>query len=81
MSATTIKLEDSLLKEIRAAKPRDQTLAAFVREALRSELRRRRLSAAAREYQAFLNANPQERAEMEQWAEAPLARPVRARKT
>lgn len=80
MGATTVKLEDALLKEIRAIKPREQTLAAYVREALGRDLRRRRLALAGQEYQAFLAANSDERADLEAWAEAPLARPPRRRK-
>ncbi len=80
MAATTVKLEDSLLKEIRAVKPRDQTLAAYVREALERDLLRRRLAVAAGDYAAFLAANPEERDEMERWAEAPLAKPGKRRK-
>lgn len=73
MGATTVKLEEALLKEIRSVKPREQTLAAYVREALERDLRRRRLLDAAREYQSFLAANPAERDAMETWADAPLA--------
>lgn len=81
MAATTVKLEDSLLKQIRAVKPREQTLAAYVREALERDLLRRRLVAAAGDYAAFLDANPEERDEMEMWAEAPLAKPGKRRKS
>ena len=80
MTATTVKLEGSLLKEIHAVKPRQQTLAAYVREALEADVRRRRLAIATRDYEAFLIANPEERDEMEQWAETPLAMPTRRRK-
>lgn len=79
MTATTVKLEGALLKEIQACKPRRQTLAAYVREALEGDLRRRRLAIAARDYEAFLVSNPDERTEMEQWAEGPLATPVKRR--
>ncbi len=80
MSATTIKLESALLKEIRAIKPREQTLAAYVREALERDVRRHRLALAAREYSAFLTANPDEQVEMEAWADAPLTKAPRRRK-
>lgn len=75
MTATTVKLEGALLREIQLCKPPHMTLAAYVREALEGDVRRRRLASAARDYQAFLAANPDERAEMEQWAEGPLATP------
>jgi len=52
---------------------------AYVREALEADVRRRRMALAAQEYQAFLSANPDEAADMEQWADAPLAAPVKRR--
>ena len=80
MGASTVKLEAALLKEIRSAKPPQQTLAAFVREAIERELLRRKLRAAAEQYAAFLEANPDEGAELEVWEGAPLAvRPRRSR--
>jgi hypothetical protein len=80
MAATTVKLEEPLLKEIRALKPREQTLSAYVREALERDVRRQKLAIAAREYAAFLAANPGERDDMQRWAEAPLTKPVPRRK-
>lgn len=80
MAATTVKLEQPLLGEIQSVKPRDQTLAAYVREALERDLRRRKLTAAAHEYQAFLAAHPDEQKELNAWSEAPLVRPSRRRK-
>ena len=79
MTATTIKLEGALLKNIQECKPRSQTLAAYVREALEADVRRRRMALAAQEYQAFLSANPDEATDMEQWADAPLSARVKRR--
>lgn len=80
MTATTIKLESALLREIRAIKPRDQTLAAYVREALERDVRRHRMALAARDYAAFLAANPEEQGEMAAWADAPLTKAPKRRK-
>lgn len=77
MSATTIKLEGALLRDIQECKPQGQSLSAYVREALEADVRRRRMTLAAQEYQAFLSANPDEASEMEQWAESPLASAVK----
>ncbi len=79
MAATTIKLESALLKEIRAIKPRDQTLAAYVREALERDVRRHRLALATRDYAAFLAGNPEEQREMAAWADAPLTKAPKRR--
>lgn len=81
MSATTVKLEAALLKEIRSVKPAAQSLSAYVREALERDLLRRRLRSAAERYQALLEDEPEEQAEMESWGDAPLAsRPRGSRK-
>jgi hypothetical protein len=72
MSATTVKLEERLLREIRAVKPREQSLAAYVREAVERDLLRRKLKSAAEEYQTFLNTNADEQDELETWERASL---------
>jgi len=81
MAATTVKLEAELLREIRAAKPARQTLAAFVREAIEHELLRRKLRAAAEQYRAFLDEHTDEREELDAWESAPLASPPRRSRT
>jgi hypothetical protein len=73
MPASTVKLEATLLRDIRAAKPPGQTLAAFVRDAVERELRRRKLRAAAEQYRAFLDEHPEELEDLERWEVAPLA--------
>lgn len=80
MSATTVKLEEPLLREIRSVKPRGQTLTAYVREALSRDLRRRKLQQAAEEYRELLDSNADERRELDEWAQAPLATPPRKRR-
>lgn len=77
MSATTVKLEDGLLKEIRAVKPPRQSLSAFVREAVERDVMRRRMKEAAERYRALIEQHPEEAAELEAWEAAPLATPIK----
>lgn len=72
MGASTVKLESALLREIRAAKPPNQSLAAFVREAIERDLLRRKLRTAAERYRAFLDEHQDERDELDAWERAPL---------
>src|SRR4051794_24161221 len=64
MSATTVKLESQLLREIAKVKSPSQTLASYVREAVETDLRRRRLRAAAEAYQKFLGQRKTERQDL-----------------
>jgi hypothetical protein len=81
MGATTVKLEDALLREIRAVKPQGQTLAAYVREAVERDILHRKLRSSAEQYQVFLSKHPEEKAELDSWERAPLtAKPVKARR-
>ena len=81
MSATTVKLEAGLVKEIRALKPQGQSLAAYVREAVERDILDRKLRAAATQYQAFLAETPDEKGDLDSWQRAPLsAKPTRVRR-
>ena len=80
MSATTVKLEADLLARISKAKPRQQTLSAFVREAVESDLRRRQLRAAAEAYQRLLGDEKAEREELQEWESADLAHPPKRKR-
>lgn len=81
MKATTIKIEGELLKELEATKPESLSLSAFVREVLKKDLQRRKLSQAAASYEEFLAENPEERLLLREWDEADLARtPKRKRR-
>jgi hypothetical protein len=73
MAATTVKLESELLRKIAKAKGPTQTLAAFVREAVENDLRRRQLRVAAEAYQQFLSKNKTERRDLEEWEKADLS--------
>ena len=57
MKATTIKLEGKLLQELEEIKPESVSLSAYVREVLRKDLRRRKLSQAAASHEEFLATN------------------------
>jgi predicted CopG family antitoxin len=81
MKATTIKIEGELLNELEATKPESLSLSAFVREVLKKDLRRRKLSQAAASYEEFLAENPEEQLLLKEWDEADLARtPKRKRR-
>jgi predicted CopG family antitoxin len=80
MSATTIKIEDPLLSEIRKIKPEDQSVSSYIKETLEHEIRRKRMSEAAQEYQAFLRENPEEAHSIQDWESAPLQKPARTKK-
>jgi len=80
MKATTIKLEGELLEALAKAKPAAQSISSYVREVLRHDLRRHKVAEAAAEYRAFVDANPEERAWMEEWDKADLAKPPRGKK-
>jgi Arc/MetJ-type ribon-helix-helix transcriptional regulator len=80
MSATTVKLDGELLRAIATVKPPKQTLSAYVREALQRDLRRQQMREAAETYMNLLRNNPAERAAMEEWEAAPLAKHPRTRR-
>lgn len=80
MKATTIKVEGELLTELERAKPASQSLTTYVRSALRQHVRRQQMMAAADRYTAFLRQHPEERAWLEAWDRADLARPPRRRR-
>ena len=80
MSATTIKLEEKMLREIRKVKPPEKSLSAYVREAIERDIRHRRMSEAAGQYRAFLDGNKEEAVSMKEWEAAPLEKPPRRKK-
>jgi len=80
MSATTVKLDAELLSEIASVKPNDQTLSAYVREALQRDLRRQQMRKAGESYMALLRDNAAEREALDEWEAAPLAVDPRRRR-
>lgn len=73
MKGTTIKVEGALLAELEQAKPKSQSLSAYVRAVLEREVRRRKMLDAAERYTDFLRANDDERGWLEDWDRADLA--------
>jgi hypothetical protein len=72
MKANTIKLEEDILNEVNSVRPKNVTLAAFVRELIRKEISRRRLIVSAEAYEAFLLDHPEERGMLKDWESADL---------
>ena len=79
MKATTVKLDGSILGELKALKRPDQNLTALVRELLKAQIHRSKMAQAAEEYTSFLRENPAESAEIDVWASAPLDREASVR--
>ena len=79
MSATTIKLEGEVLREILALKAPKQSITDYVRETLMRDARAQRLRDAAIAYKAFLEQNPGETEVLREWENADLAAPPQAR--
>jgi hypothetical protein len=80
MKATTIKVEGELLTELERAKPASQSLTAYVRSVLRQAVRRQQMMAAADRYTEYLHQHPDERAWLDVWDRADLARPPRRKR-
>ena len=81
MKATTIKVEGDLLKELERTKPRSLSLSAYVRGVLQQEVLRHKMAEAADRYVEFVRESPSERAWLDEWDGADLARtPKRRRK-
>ena len=72
MRATTIKIEDPLLRNLMPLIPSDQSLSAFVRKVLEREIRKHAMAQAAVTYAQFLESHPQENEWLESWEGADL---------
>lgn len=81
MSATTIKVEGNLLKDIKKCLAVSQSVTAFVRETLEKEVRQRQMIAGAEAYNKFLQENPEEQEWLEDWEEADLLNPPTAKRS
>jgi hypothetical protein len=73
MKATTIKLDGELLRDLESAKPKDQSVTAYVRDVLRKELQRMVVREAAEEYQAFVSDEKAEKKWLQEWDDADLS--------
>ena len=80
MNATTIKLENPLLKALIHLKPRGKSISGFVREIIGREIERKQMIKAAEEYAAYLGSHPDEREWLEDWENADLASPVKKKR-
>ena len=81
MKATTVKIEGELLEELEAAKPRGQSISAYVREVLRKNLERAEVREAAFRYMEFVNSNEDEHTWLDEWDCADLSTAPEAGKT
>jgi len=81
MKVNTIKLESPLLDDILAAKPREKSLSAFVREILKNDLRQRKMKEAAEAYSQFLESDAEEAKLLEEWERVDLATPPKYKRS
>lgn len=77
MQATTIKLEDPLLGELKKYLPKEESISSFVRNLLEKEIQRQKMIQAAEEYSHFLAAHPEEKEGLEEWESADLTTSVK----
>lgn len=75
MQATTIKLENPLLGELKKYTPKTESLTSFIRGILEQELKRRKMTDAAEAYVEFLSKSPEEQTWLQEWEEAELSSP------
>ncbi len=73
MQATTIKIENPLLNELKKYSPKNESLSSFIREILEKDIQRRKMIEAAETYARFLAENPSEQEWLNEWEEANLA--------
>ena len=78
MKATTIKLDGELLLAIERAKASGQSVTSYVKAVLRDDLERKTLRESAEQYRSFEQANPDERAWLDAWADADLVKSPKA---
>ena len=73
MKATTVKIEGELLDSIEAAREPGQSVAAYVRGVLQSDIERRLARDAAAAFKEFVARHPEEKRWMDEWDGADLA--------
>lgn len=72
MQATTIKIENPLLSELKKFLPKGESISSFIREVLERDLQRRKMIKAAETYMEFLDTNPEEKQWLEDWGDSDL---------
>ena len=80
MKANALKIESPLLDELNQIRPKEKSLAAFVRETLQKEVLRQKMSQAADRYVKFLEDHAKERDWLSEWERADLGESPAARK-
>ena len=77
MKASTLKIEQPLLKELYQLKPKSMTFSAFVKNSLEAFVNRQKAVEAARKYQDWLSKNKAESVWLESWENAPLSKELK----
>ncbi len=72
MQATTIKLENPLLGEVKKCISKEESLTSFVRKVLEKEIQKRKMIESADQYLKFLDQNPEEKAWLTEWEKEDL---------
>lgn len=77
MKASTLKIEQPLLKELYQIKPKKMSFSAFVKQSLESFVNRQKAIQAAHTYQQWLANNKEETTWLDEWESAPLSKEPR----
>lgn len=80
MKANALKIESPLLDELNRIRPKEKSLAAFVRETLQKEVLRQKMGQAAERYVKFLEGHAKERDWLSEWERVDLGEPPAPRK-
>lgn len=72
MQATTIKIENPLLSDLKLYLPKEESITSFVKSILEQEIQRKKMIQSAEEYAAFLETHQEEKESMEEWENADL---------
>lgn len=73
MKASTIKLEEPLLRQLYELIPEGVSLSRFVKDILQGEVRKSKMQKAALEYNKFLSEDEEEQNFLNEWEEADLS--------
>lgn len=77
MKASTLKIEQPLLKELYQIKPKNISFSAFVKQSLETFVNRHKAVEAARQYQDWLTKNKAESTWLKSWENAPLSQELK----
>jgi hypothetical protein len=73
MKATTVKIGEEILNEIKPLLDKKQTLTAFVKESVQNEIKRKKMKNSAIYYMKSLKERRSEAEELNEWESANLA--------